>query len=169
MYSAQVRHLWELPSSSPSWDVHVRLEQVRLQHLPVQVCSLFSVLLLFFRLWVHVPLLMFALAWSEKFLCPFFSSSGLSSKMLKWEDQKWGHARMTQWWWENVKEIFAILIIIVIRRRKYLQPNDEIKGPLQNSSIPGQRNGRGLCESGARHSLWNPHRPTQWATSCTTS
>ena len=34
-------------------------------------------------------------------------------------------------------------------RRKYLQPNDEIKGPLQNSSIPGERNGRGLCESGA--------------------
>ena len=53
--------------------------------------------------------------------------------------------------------------------RKYLQPNDEIKGPLQNSSIPDQRNGRGLYESGARHSLWNPHRPTQWATSCTTS
>ena len=51
--------------------------------------------------------------------------------------------------------------------RKYLQPNDEIKGPLQNSSIPGQRNGRGLCESGAQHSLWNPHRPTQWATYCT--
>ena len=53
--------------------------------------------------------------------------------------------------------------------RKYLQPNDEIKGPLQNSSIPGERNGRGLCESGAQHSLWNPHRPTQWATSCTIS
>ena len=53
--------------------------------------------------------------------------------------------------------------------RKYLQPNDEIKGPLQNSSIPGQRNGPSLCESGAWHSLWNPHRPTQWATSCTIS
>ena len=62
-----------------------------------------------------LPLLMFALAWSEKFLYPFFSSSGLSSKMLKWEDQKWEHARMTQWWWETVKEIFAILIIMVIR------------------------------------------------------
>ena len=41
--------------------------------------------------------------------------------------------------------------------RKYLQPNDEIMGPLQNSAISGQRNGRGLCESGAKHSLWNPH------------
>ena len=79
----------------------------------------------FFSLWVHVPLLMFALAWSEKFLCPFFSSSGLSLKMLKWEDQKWEHARMTQWWWENVNEIFAILIMMV---RRY-------KGNIYNQKI----------------------------------
>ena len=71
----------------------------------------------FFSFGFFFNLLLFVLSLPEKIIsCPFIPlTSGLSSKMLKWEGRKWEHARMTQWWWENVKEIFAILIIMVIR------------------------------------------------------